>query len=66
MRLTQTIILRILIDSETPEELRGTLRSISSDQEHTFANEQSLLECLRQICQETHFAPNFSDLAPDG
>ncbi len=47
MRTTLTLILRLLVDSNEPEALRGAIQAVSSKKEHTFNNGQSLLEWLR-------------------
>ena len=46
MRVIQTCILRLLVDADAPQALRGSIRSVTDEQEHPFANEQALLVLL--------------------
>ncbi len=49
MRTIQTFIVRLVVESEEPEAVRGVVRSITSDEEHTFTDGQMLLALLRQM-----------------
>ena len=51
MRTTLTFVLRLLVDTNEPQQLRGTLHSIADNADHSFANAQVLLDLLRQIIQ---------------
>ena len=51
MRKIQTFILRLLMDTEESQALRGAVRFVSNAEEHTFADGQSLLALLRRMCQ---------------
>ena len=50
MRKIQTFILRLLVDTEESQALRGAVRFVANAEEHTFADGQSLLALLRQMC----------------
>ena len=58
MRTTRTFVLRILVDTEDPSPLRGTVRSIADDEEQTFADERALREILREMCRAQAWAPS--------
>jgi len=49
MRTVQTFILRLLVDPDEPEALRGDLRAIPEGEAQPFPDEQALLALLRQI-----------------
>ncbi len=49
MRTTRTFILRLLVDSEDPTALRGTLHAVGELQAHAFAGPARLLELLQQL-----------------
>ncbi len=49
MRTTRTLILRLLVDADEPNVLRGVLRPVSETDEHPFADEEALLVLLRQM-----------------
>lgn len=49
MRITQTYILRLLVDPEQPCELRGVLQCVADNSEYTFADAEALLAQLRYI-----------------
>ncbi len=46
MRRTQTFILRLLVDTECPNEMRGSLYSVADNAEYSFADAQELLAQL--------------------
>ncbi len=46
MRNTIVYVLRLLIDENNPEGLRGVLRNVISGDEQSFSNEQGLIELL--------------------
>ena len=48
MRTIQTFVLRLLVDEDEPNTLRGSLRSVATDEENAFADAQVLLRLLRQ------------------
>jgi hypothetical protein len=49
MRTTLTFVLRLLVDTDDPQALRGALRAVGGAEEHTFADGQALLAQLRQM-----------------
>lgn len=49
MRATHTFILRLLIDTNEPLQLRGSLHCIADDSDHPFADAQTLLDLLRHM-----------------
>lgn len=49
MRITQTYILRLLVDPEHPCELRGVLHCVADNSDYTFADAETLLAQLRYI-----------------
>jgi hypothetical protein len=54
MRTIQTFILRLFVDTDAPEMLRGALQNIAERQTYPFADEQALLVVLRQIARLEH------------
>ena len=51
MRTIQTFVLRLLVNTEEPQALRGAVRCVSDNEERTFADAQSLLALLRGMRQ---------------
>ncbi|RLC55926.1 MAG: hypothetical protein DRI80_16990 [Chloroflexota bacterium] len=51
MRVIQTLILRLLVDAEESQVLRGTVRRVADDEEHTFTNGRTLLTLLHRLSQ---------------
>jgi hypothetical protein len=51
VRTIQTFVLRLLVDMNEPQQLRGSLHSVADNADHPFANAQVLLDLLRQIMQ---------------
>jgi hypothetical protein len=51
VREIQTLVLRLLVDDEEPQALRGAVRSLDNDLEHTFADSASLLALLQRMTQ---------------
>lgn len=49
MRIIQTFVLRLLLDTECPGELRGSLYCIADNSEYAFADAEALLAQLRQV-----------------
>ncbi|MBI5567381.1 MAG: hypothetical protein HY870_20950 [Chloroflexi bacterium] len=49
MRLTQSFLLRLLIDPDCPHVLRGTLHVVADSQEFAFADERALFDLLHQL-----------------
>ena len=48
MRAIHVFILRLLVDSDYPQTLRGSIASVLEGKPRPFADEQSLLSLLRQ------------------
>ncbi len=51
MRTIRTFIVRLLVDTDEPDALRGVVRCIASDSDHPFTDHRSLLEVLRTVSQ---------------
>jgi len=49
MHTIQTFILRLLVDTDEPQALRGTVRSVTDDEKHSFTDGPSLLALLRRM-----------------
>ena len=50
MRIIRTFILRLLVDADEPQVLRGAVRCVADeDEEHPFTDEQALLTLLRRL-----------------
>jgi hypothetical protein len=49
MHTVQVFVLRLFVDSEQPDGLRGALRSVPDGETQPFADEQTLLALLRQM-----------------
>ena len=49
MRTTLTFVLRLLVDTDDLQALRGLIRTVGGAEEHTFADGQTLLALLRQM-----------------
>ena len=49
MRLTQSFLLRLLIDPDCPAILRGTLLVVADAQTYVFADEPELLDLLHRL-----------------
>jgi hypothetical protein len=54
MRNIQVFIAHVLWDDEEPEILRGSLRSVASDQARTFDSQEALVALLQEMI---HAAP---------
>jgi hypothetical protein len=54
MRNIQVFIAHIFWDDEEPEILRGSLRSVASDQARTFDSQEALVALLQEMI---HAAP---------
>lgn len=66
MRTIQTFVLRLLLDTEEPNTLRGSLRLISNEAEYPFANARELLQLLQQLATpSTETRPAECDDATD-
>ncbi len=61
MRTIQTFVLRLLIDSDSPEALRGVIRSVTDNEEFHFVDGQTLLTLLRRLCFDTNTEPGARD-----
>jgi len=53
MRAIKTFILRLLMNTEEAQVLRGTVRRVDNDEERTFTDGKSLLALLHQMGQTT-------------
>ncbi len=49
MRMTRAFVLRLFVDSKKPQDLRGTARSVTEDEEQSFVDGQSLLALLERM-----------------
>ena len=49
MRTIRTIILRLLVDTDQPQSLRGMMNAMPDDHPHPFTDEQTLLAQLHHI-----------------
>ncbi len=49
MRATCTFVLYLLIDTDEPNQLRGTLHSVMNDADYPFTDMQMLLDLLQQL-----------------
>ena len=49
MRMIRTISLRLLIDSDEPDDWRGTIRDAAGADEHTFVGVQALVSWLHAM-----------------
>ncbi len=49
MRTTQAFVLRLLVDSDEPQALRGTLHVVASGEEAPFTDAAALLALLRRM-----------------
>lgn len=49
MRTTVAFVLYLWIDTDEPNQLRGTLYSVADDANYPFTDEQTLLNLLRQM-----------------
>ena len=61
MRLIRTIILRLLIDTDQPQALRGVLQDVGEGEQHSFTDEQSLLEALQWLSMKGEAAAGESE-----
>jgi hypothetical protein len=53
MRTIRTFILRLLVDSDEPEALRGALQPVPEGETQPFAGDQALLILLRRMVLST-------------
>ena len=53
MRHIQTFILRLLVDPDAPQALRGAVGSVPENEPRPFADEQALLAELRRLVRES-------------
>lgn len=57
MRTIQTLILRLLVDTDAPPTLRGAVQGVADSETHPFADEQALLGLLRGwVCRPSNTA----------
>lgn len=49
MRAIRTIVLRLLVDTDQPQSLRGVLQDVAGSEQHYFTDEQSLLALLHRL-----------------
>ncbi len=67
MRTTHAFVLRLLADSDEPDVLRGTVRSVASGEEAPFADGPALTSLLkRMIADAPAIAPLDSEERGDG
>ncbi|MCD6289041.1 MAG: hypothetical protein J7M34_00965 [Anaerolineae bacterium] len=68
MHTIHTFILRLLIDTSQPDVLRGSVRCVSTAEEHAFASGDALLARLHQMVQglEAGFPDPQADPPDDG
>ncbi len=67
MRTIQTFVLRLFVDTDEPNTLRGSLRLISNEAEYAFVDARGLLDLLQQLAAppaETSSAENDGATAP--
>jgi hypothetical protein len=64
MRMTQSFLLRLLIDPDCPAVLRGTLHVVADSQEFAFADEPALLDLLHQVTVRRAVPPDESPCPP--
>ncbi len=67
MRTIQTFVLRLFVDTDEPNTLRGSLRLISNEAEYAFVDARGLLDLLQQLAApsaETPSAESDSATAP--
>jgi len=57
LRVTRTFILRLLVDPDEPEALRGDLRPMPEGEAQPFPDEQALLALLRQLASPARESP---------
>ncbi len=55
MRTIRTFVLRLMADTEEPEQLRGSVRSVSNDAEYPFTDAQALLTVLVELSSSADF-----------
>ena len=61
MREIKTLILRLLVDADEPQTLRGLLSAVANGEENSFTDEQSLLALLHRIGHTTGESIKASD-----
>lgn len=54
MRATVTFVLYLLVDTDEPNQLRGTLHSVMNDADYPFTDPQMLFDLLRQLTSHTN------------
>jgi len=53
MRILQSFILRLMVDSDHPEVLRGSLQTLNAEKSQwSFHDETELLQLLKQLNEE--------------
>jgi hypothetical protein len=53
MRILQSFILRLMVDSDHPEVLRGSLQTLNAERSQwSFHDETELLQLLKQLNEE--------------
>lgn len=53
MRTVQTFILRLLVDTDHPQALHGTVQAVADGEARPFASLEALLTLLRRMGQDT-------------
>jgi hypothetical protein len=64
MHRTHTFILHLLLDSEQPEVLRGTLQSVSEGNARAFIDEVKLIEILHEMMRQADGAIRLDEVKP--
>ena len=54
MRVTLTFVLYLWIDTDEPNQWRGTLHSVANDADYPFTDKQMLLDLLSQLTSYTN------------
>jgi len=58
MRTIHTFLLRLMVDTDDPQALRGSIQAIGEDSSHPFTDASSLLARLRELTSITARRPS--------
>ena len=58
MRAIRTLILRLLVDSDQPQAVRGVVQAVADDEQHYFTDEQGLLALLQRLSRAVSVPPD--------
>ena len=62
MRILQSFILRLMVDSDHPEVLRGSLQTLNAERSQwSFHDETELLQLLKQLNAERSASDSLKD-----